>query len=54
MDQGDLVRNLRRTADILRQFAKTPGMPPSLSTVALQALIAIHREPIKEVELPTE
>ena len=54
MDQGDLVRNLRRTADILRQFAKTPGMPPTLASVAMQALIAIHREPIKEVELPTE
>lgn len=54
IDQGDLVRNLRRTADLLRQFAKTPGMPPTLSGVAMQALLAIHREPVKEVELPSE
>jgi superfamily II RNA helicase len=54
MDQGDLVRNLRRTADILRQFAKTPGMPPKLSAVAMQSLLAIHREPVKEIELPSQ
>ena len=54
MDQGDLVRNLRRTADLLRQFAKTPGMPPDLSRTAFMALDAIHREPVKEVELPSE
>jgi superfamily II RNA helicase len=54
MDQGDLVRNLRRTADLLRQFAKTPGMPPDLSRTAHEALVAIHREPVKEVELPSD
>lgn len=51
MDQGDLVRNLRRVCDLLRQFSRNPHMPKELSRIASEAFEAIHRDPVKEVEV---
>jgi superfamily II RNA helicase len=57
--EGDIVRMLRRTADILRQIGRIlehseiPELA-ALSHQAKEALRAIYREPIKEVELPEE
>lgn len=50
LDQGDLVRNLRRTCDLLRQLAKTPNMPDTISRTAYSALVAINRDPVKEMD----
>jgi superfamily II RNA helicase len=50
LDQGDLVRNLRRTCDLLRQLAKTPNMPDTISRTAHTALEAILRDPVKEMD----
>jgi superfamily II RNA helicase len=50
-DAGDLVRNIRRTADILRQLSKIHEIPPSLAYTAHQALLALYRDPVKELEI---
>jgi superfamily II RNA helicase len=52
--EGDIVRQLRRTADILRQLSRIPGVPEGLRHTAKEALRLIYREPIKETELPEE
>lgn len=50
--EGDIVRLLRRTADMLRQLSRVDGVPGSLTLTAKEALKLIDREPIKEVEMP--
>jgi superfamily II RNA helicase len=52
--EGDIVRMLRRTADMLRQIGRAKGVPERLSYTAREALHLIYREPIKEIELPAE
>jgi superfamily II RNA helicase len=52
--EGDIVRQLRRTADILRQICRLSELPHSLTHTAKEALKLIYREPIKEIELPEE
>ena len=52
--EGDIVRQLRRTADVLRQIHRISGLPPRLLYTAKEALKLIYREPIKEIELPEE
>jgi superfamily II RNA helicase len=52
--EGDIVRQLRRTADILRQLSRIPEVPEALRHTAKEALRLIYREPIKETELPEE
>lgn len=49
--EGDIVRMLRRTADILRQISRAEGVPEPLAQKARDALRLVYREPIKEVEL---
>lgn len=46
--EGDLVRILRRTSDILRQWAHLEGLPSSFTRAAKDAYKGIDREPIKE------
>lgn len=58
--EGDIVRIVRRTADLLRQIvrldfdsaAQRELVYPPLITAAKLALDAIDRAPVKEVELP--
>jgi superfamily II RNA helicase len=52
--EGDIVRQLRRTADVLRQIHRISGLPLRLIQLAREALKLIYREPIKEIELPEE
>lgn len=52
--EGDIVRQLRRTADILRQLSRIPEVPEMLRHTAKEALKLIYREPIKEADLPEE
>lgn len=49
--EGDLVRLIRRTADLLRQFSRIERMPPGLSQSARRALEQVNREPVREVEV---
>lgn len=48
--EGDLVRILRRTSDILRQFAHLEGLPEPFTRAAREAYRGIDRTPIKEPE----
>ena len=50
--EGDIVRMLRRTADILRQLGRMRELPGHLANTAKTALAMIYREPIMEIELP--
>jgi superfamily II RNA helicase len=49
-DAGDLVRNFRRTADLLRQLSVIEEVPPAVAHAAHIALLGIYRDPIKEIE----
>ena len=49
--EGDLVRMIRRTADLLRQLSRIDRVPPGLSALARKALDGINREPVREVEV---
>jgi superfamily II RNA helicase len=51
LDEGDVVRMLRRTCDVLRQIARIPEVPSELTQVARQAHKAIYKDPIQEAEL---
>jgi hypothetical protein len=52
--EGDMVRQFRRTADILRQISRIDSLPLNIRLTAKEALKLIDREPIKEVELAEE
>ena len=48
--EGDLVRVIRRTADVLRQLSRIQGVDEETARTARKALSAIHRVPIIEEE----
>ncbi len=48
IDEGDLVRIIRRTADILRQLARIDEVPVKLADTAALALSRLYRAPIRE------
>lgn len=52
--EGDMVRQFRRTADILRQISRIDSLPLKIRLTAKEALKLIDREPIKEIELAEE
>lgn len=52
--EGDMVRQFRRTADILRQISRIDTLPLKIRLTAKEALKLIDREPIKEVEMVEE
>ncbi|WP_017327560.1 RNA helicase [Synechococcus sp. PCC 7336] len=49
LDEGDLVRLLRRTLDLLSQIPHIPHIPGEIKDNARRAAIAIDRFPISEV-----
>jgi superfamily II RNA helicase len=49
LDEGDIVRTMKRTVDILRQVVHAPYVNPELSRKCAQALDAINREPVVEI-----
>ncbi|WP_218080592.1 DEAD/DEAH box helicase [Anthocerotibacter panamensis] len=49
LDEGDLVRLLRRTLDLLRQIPYTPGLSRTLTQAASQAQQLMDRPPVSEV-----
>lgn len=49
LDEGDLVRLLRRTLDLLRQIPHTPGLPVPLTQTAREAQLLMDRFPVSEV-----
>ncbi len=50
LSEGDIVRIARRTADMLRQWSRIPGMSVSVAKNARIALHTIMKDPIKEPE----
>ncbi|MBE9065097.1 DEAD/DEAH box helicase [Leptolyngbya cf. ectocarpi LEGE 11479] len=48
LDEGDVVRILRRTLDILAQIAHVPFLPTTLKSTARQAAYLLNRFPINE------
>lgn len=48
IDEGDLVRIIRRTADILRQLSRIDQLPSVLSDTARIALKGLYRDPVTE------
>jgi superfamily II RNA helicase len=50
LDEGDLVRLLRRTADLLRQLSRISAIPEALSKKAKEAYILLYRDPIQEID----
>ncbi len=48
VDEGDIVRVLRRTLDLCRQIQRAPGMKDELVVLAAQAEKLIARDEIKE------
>lgn len=49
MDEGDIVRTIKRTVDILRQVTHASYVNPDLAERCNQALEAINREPVLEI-----
>lgn len=47
-DEGDIVRALRRTLDLCRQWVRAPGMPERMVQLAGQAEMLIARDEVKE------
>ncbi|MEO0869312.1 MAG: hypothetical protein AAFY17_12885, partial [Cyanobacteria bacterium J06642_11] len=48
LDEGDVVRILRRTLDILSQIYHIPFLPSSVKSTARQAAYLINRFPVNE------
>jgi superfamily II RNA helicase len=48
LDEGDLVRMLRRTVDFLSQIPHVPHLPPELKQNASRAIQLIDRFPVNE------
>ncbi len=48
IDEGDLVRVIRRTADILRQLSRNDQVPTTVANNATIALKGLYRDPIRE------
>ncbi|MHB2018938.1 MAG: DEAD/DEAH box helicase [Candidatus Xenobia bacterium] len=49
LDEGDVVRALRRTLDITRQLAHAPGMPPGVVQACVKLEPRIARDEVQEV-----
>ncbi len=49
LDEGDVVRILRRTLDLLSQIPHVPNLPDSLQRNAHRAIQLIDRFPVNEV-----
>ncbi|MBX2860958.1 MAG: DEAD/DEAH box helicase [Vampirovibrio sp.] len=49
--EGDMVRLIRRTMDVLRQLARIPEVPPVVANAAGEALQLLQRDPVKEWEV---
>jgi superfamily II RNA helicase len=47
-DEGDIVRSLRRTVDLCRQFSRAPGMPEPVVELALATEPLIARDEVKD------
>ncbi len=54
IDEGDLVRVIRRTADMLRQLSRNDQIPSKLADTATLALNSLYRDPIRDERLDPE
>jgi superfamily II RNA helicase len=49
LDEGDVVRLLRRTLDLLEQIAHAPLLEECVRSLARDAALALNREPVREI-----
>lgn len=49
LDEGDVVRVLRRTVDLLEQIHHAPMLHERLQNLAREAVLALDHEPVREV-----
>jgi len=54
LTDGDLVRMIRRACDLLRQLSRVNGIPEALAVSARKALPLLLKDPVKELDDPTE
>jgi len=47
-DEGDIVRAMRRTVDLCRQYVRAPHMPDAVVELARKAEMLISRDEVKE------
>jgi superfamily II RNA helicase len=47
-DEGDVVRALRRTVDLCRQFMRAPNVPERFLELSMQAERLLARDEVKE------
>lgn len=49
LDDGDIIRCLRRTLDLIKQISHAPNINPEIATLAKEAIPVLEREPVLEV-----
>lgn len=49
MDDGDVLRGLRRVTDLLKQITHAPNVDPQVSKLAQEAVELLEREPVLEL-----
>jgi superfamily II RNA helicase len=49
IDEGDILRCLRRTVDVSKQISKAPNINPKLKTLAEEVILLIERDLVLEV-----
>ena len=49
LDEGDLARILRRTAELLAQIPRAPHLPESMKAAAKKANDIVNRPPISDL-----
>ena len=47
-DEGDIVRSLRRTLDLCRQFMRAPGAPEKLVNLCMATEALLARDEVKD------
>lgn len=50
-DEGDLIRTMRRTLDVLRQFEHAPGIPSRVADLCQKAELLLDRDEVHEAVL---
>ena len=53
-EEGDMMRLLRRTLDVLQQFVHAPGMPPGVVTRCQEAIELVDRDEVREAAMWSE
>jgi superfamily II RNA helicase len=49
MDEGDILRGIRRTLDVSKQISKAPNIDQSVQAVAAEAVSLMERDIVVDV-----